>query len=193
MTEYCLKTARLSAQQSCVVFDIRVREELEMKWRSSLALAVLLAVSGTASPKDLVETAKASGQFSILLKAATAVGLDKTLEQPGPYTVFAPTDAAFKALPPGTLEMLMKPENKDMLRQVLGYHTLFGRLKTQDLKDEKSAATTTNGQPVVLQRKPGAVMVNDAKIEQADVTADNGVIQVIDRVLMPPKPVQPTT
>jgi uncharacterized surface protein with fasciclin (FAS1) repeats len=164
-----------------------------MKWRSSLALAVLLAVSGTASPKDLVETAKASGQFSILLKAATAVGLDKTLEQPGPYTVFAPTDAAFKALPPGTLEMLMKPENKDMLRQVLGYHTLFGRLKTQDLKDEKSAATTTNGQPVVLQRKPGAVMVNDAKIEQADVTADNGVIQVIDKVLMPPKPVQPTT
>jgi uncharacterized surface protein with fasciclin (FAS1) repeats len=164
-----------------------------MKWRSSRALTILLAVSGTASPKDLVETAKASGQFPILLKVATAVGLDKTLALPGPYTVFAPTDAAFKALPPGTLEMLMKPENKDMLRQVLGYHTLFGRLKTQDPKDEKSAVTTTNGQPVVMQRKPGAVMVNDAKIEQADVAADNGVIQVIDKVLMPPKPVQPTT
>ena len=164
-----------------------------MKLLSSVALATLLAAGGAASAKDLVETAKAAGQFSILLKAATAAGLDKTLAQPGPYTVFAPTDAAFNALPPGMLEMLMKPENKAMLMQVLGYHTLFGRLTTQDLKDDKSAATATNGQAVILEKKNGGVMVNEAKIATPDMAADNGVIHVIDKVLMPAKPVQPKT
>ena len=164
-----------------------------MKSWPPILLAAVLVVSGTASAKDIVETAKSAGQFSILLKAATAAGLDKTLAEPGPYTVFAPTDAAFNALPPGTLDMLMKPENKDMLRQVLGYHTLFGRLTTNDLKDDKSAATTTNGQPVVLEKKDGAVMVNDAKILHPDIPADNGVIQAIDKVLIPAKPVQPKT
>ena len=162
-----------------------------LTWFTSLTLATLL--SGAALSKDIVETAKAAGQFSILLKAATAAGVDKMLTQPGPYTVFAPTDAAFKALPPGMLDMLMKPENKDMLKMVLGYHTLFGRLTTQDLKDDKSAATATVGQPVVLEKKGGAVMVNDAKIIEPDVAADNGVIQVIDKVLLPAKPVQPRT
>lgn len=164
-----------------------------MKLWSPLALAMLLIVSSIVSAKDIVETARSAGQFSILLKAATAAGLDKTLAEPGPYTVFAPTDAAFNALPPGALERLMQPENKDLLKQVLGYHTLFGRLTTKDLKDEKSAATATNGQPVILEKKNGAVMVNDAKIIQPDIPTDNGVIQVIDKVLMPAKPVQPKT
>ncbi len=164
-----------------------------MKWLPPLALSILVALSSVASAADLVGTAKAAGQFSILLKAAAAAGMDKTLMLPGPYTVFAPTDAAFNALPPGMLDMLMKPENKDMLKKVLGYHTLFGRLTTKDLKDEKSAATTTNGQPVTLEKKDGAVMVNAAKIVQPDVPADNGVIQVIDKVLLPAKPVQPKT
>ena len=164
-----------------------------MKLLTPLACAALLVTSTAASSANLVETAKSAGQFSILLKAATAAGADKMLTQPGPYTVFAPTDAAFNALPPGTLDMLMKPENKDMLMKVVGYHTLFGRLTTQDLKDNKSAAGTTNGQPVVLEKKGGAVMVNEAKIVQADVKADNGVIQVIDKVLLPPMPVQPKT
>ncbi|MHC8410938.1 fasciclin domain-containing protein [Pseudomonas sp. Hz4] len=164
-----------------------------MKLWSPLALAMLLIVSSIVSAKDIVETARSAGQFSILLKAATAAGLDKTLAEPGPYTVFAPTDAAFNALPPGALERLMQPENKDLLKQVLGYHTLFGRLTTKDLKDEKSAASTTNGQPVILEKKNGAVMVNDAKIIQPDIPTDNGVIQVIDKVLMPAKPVQPKT
>lgn len=164
-----------------------------MKLWSPLALAMLLIVSSIVSAKDIVETAKSAGQFSILLKAATAAGLDKTLAEPGPYTVFAPTDAAFNALPPGALDMLMQPENKDLLKQVLGYHTLFGRLTTKDLKDEKSAVTATNGQPVILEKKNGAVMVNDAKIIQPDIPTDNGVIQVIDKVLMPAKPVQPKT
>ena len=164
-----------------------------MKLSSSIALALLLAVGNTASAKDIVETAKSAGQFTILLKAATAAGLDKTLAQPGPYTVFAPTDAAFNALPPGMLDMLMKPENKAMLKQVLGYHTLFGRLTTNDLKDDKSAANTTNGAPVVLEKKGGGVMVNEAKIVEPDMAADNGVIHVIDKVLLPAKPVQPKT
>lgn len=159
---------------------------------SLMATGLLLGSTGVAS-KDIVETARAAGQFTILLKAATAAGLDKTLAEPGPYTIFAPTDAAFKALPPGTLDMLMKPENKDILKQVLGYHTVFGRLTTHDLKTELSAATTTNGQAIVLEKTPGAVRVNGATIEQVDLPADNGVIQVIDKVLMPPKPVQPKT
>ena len=164
-----------------------------MKLLSSVALAMLVTAGSAAAAKDLVETAKAAGQFSILLKAATAAGLDKTLAQPGPYTVFAPTDAAFNALPPGMLEMLMKPENKAMLMQVLGYHTLFGRLATKDLKDDKSAATATNGQTVILEKKGGATMVNEAKILEPDIAADNGVIHVIDKVLIPAKPVQPKT
>ena len=164
-----------------------------MRFQSSVALAMLLTVGGAASAKDLVETAMAAGQFSILLKAATEVGLDKTLAQPGPYTVFAPTDAAFSALPPGMLEMLMKPENKNMLMQVLGYHTLFGHLATKDLKDDKSAAKATNGQAVILEKKGGGVMVNESKIVEPDIAADNGAIHVIDKVLLPAKPVQPKT
>ncbi len=164
-----------------------------MNRSSHIVLAILLAAGGSAGAKDIVETAKASGQFSILLKAAAAAGMDKTLMQPGPYTVFAPTDAAFNALPPGMLEMLMKPENLAMLKQVLGYHTLFGSLTTQDLKDDKSAAGTTIGAPVVLEKKGGGVMVNEAKIVQPDMSADNGVIHVIDKVLLPAKPVQPKT
>lgn len=157
----------------------------------STAMALFLAGGSTTYAKNLVETAKAAGQFSILLKAATAAGLDKTLEEPGPYTVFAPTDAAFGALPPGMLETLMKPENKAELGKVLGYHVLFGRLTTKDLMDGKNAATTTNGQPATLDKKDGGVMVNDARISQPDTQADNGVIQVIDKVLLPAKPVQP--
>ncbi len=164
-----------------------------MKSIAAVAFVALLSVGGTASSKDIGETAKAAGQFSILLRAAAAAGMDKMLAQPGPYTVFAPTDAAFNALPAGMLDMLMKPENKDMLKMVLGYHVLFGRLTTKDLKSDKSAATATIGQPVVLEKKDSAVMVNDAKIVQPDVPADNGVIQVIDKVLLPAKPVQPQT
>lgn len=169
-----------------------MKRSLILKLCAPLTMALLLA-AGAASAKDIVETAKAAGQFSILLKAATAAGMDKTLAQPGPYTVFAPTDAAFNALPPGTLEMLMKPENKAMLKQVLGYHTVFGRVTTKDLKGAKSAATTTNGQAVVLENKDGQAMVNEARIIQPDMAVDNGVIHVIDKVLMPPMPLQPKT
>lgn len=164
-----------------------------MRHLPAMAFALLLTFGNAASAKNIVETAEGAGQFSILLKAAAAAGMSSTLAQPGPYTVFAPTDAAFNALPPGMLDMLMKPENKALLKQVLGYHTLFGRLTTKDLKDPKSAVGTTNGQPVVLEMKNGGVMVNDAKITQPDIAADNGVIHVIDKVLIPATPVQPQT
>jgi uncharacterized surface protein with fasciclin (FAS1) repeats len=89
------------------------------------------------------------------------------------------------------LEALMKPENKSELKKVLGYHVLFGRLTIKDLVDRKPAATTTEGQPVILEKKDGGSMINDAKITQSDTLADNGVIQVIDKVMIPAKPVQP--
>ncbi len=159
-----------------------------------LAFATLFAFSSQASAKNLVETMKSADQFSILLRAAAAAGMDKMLAEPGPYTVFAPTDAAFNALPPGKLDMLMKPEKMGELKKILGYHVLFGRLTTKDLVAEKSAATATIGMPVVLEkREDGAVMVNDSEIAQPDIAADNGVIQVLDKVLIPAKPVQPKT
>ncbi len=164
-----------------------------MKPWSSLTLAGLLACSSAAYAKDLIETARSAGHFTILLKAAEAAGMDGMLTQPGPYTVFAPTDDAFKALPAGMLDMLMKPENKAMLTKVLGYHVLFGSLTTKDLVADKSAANSTIGMPVILQKKTGAVMADDAKITQPDIVADNGVVQVIDKVLLPAMPVQPRT
>ncbi len=154
---------------------------------------MIFANGGPASAKNILETAKSSGQFAIFLKAAAAAGLDKTLEEPGPYTLFAPSDEAFNALPPGTLDRLMKPENKDELKKMLGNHVMFGLLTTKDLKDDKSFAPSTIGQPIVLEKKDGAVMANDAKIVQPDLKADNGVIEVIDKVLVPAKPVQPKT
>ncbi|MEO6968552.1 MAG: fasciclin domain-containing protein [Rhodanobacteraceae bacterium] len=162
------------------------------KW-PSLLFASSLVVCGVASAKNIVQTAKDAGQFTILLKAAAATGMDKTLAEPGPYTVFAPTDAAFNALPPGMLDKLMQPQNRDMLKKVLGYHTLFGRLTTRDLKNPKSAAATTIGAPVILEMKNGGVMVNGARITQPDIPADNGVIHVIDKVLLPATPIQPKT
>lgn len=164
-----------------------------MKSWAPAAVAILLASGSAVHAKDIVETAKSTGQFSILLQAATAAGMAGMLEEPGPYTVFAPTDEAFKALPAGMLDRLMKPENKGELKKVLGYHVLFGRLATKDLVSEKSAATTTIGQPVILERRDADVIVNDAKLAQPDVAADNGIIQVIDKVLIPAMPVQPKT
>ncbi len=155
-------------------------------------LSVGLCASG-ALAADIVETAHAAGQFGILLRAADAAGMTAMLKGPGPFTVFAPTDEAFHALPAGMLDMLLKLENLDQLKMMLGYHVLFGRLATKDLVAQKSAATTTIGQPVILERSDTAVRVNDARLSQPDVAADNGVIQVIDKVLIPAMPVQPKT
>ncbi len=159
---------------------------------AAACLSVGLCASG-ALAADLVETARAAGQFTILLRAADAAGMTAMLKGPGPFTVFAPTDEAFRTLPAGTLDMLLKPENRDQLKKVLGYHVAFGRLTTGALKDPASAVTMTIGAPVVLKKEGGAVSANDAHVVTADVVADNGVVQVIDKVLMPATPVQPRT
>ncbi|HTV13284.1 MAG TPA: fasciclin domain-containing protein [Acidobacteriaceae bacterium] len=151
-----------------------------------LAMA-LMAGSATAAPQmDLVHTAAAAGSFKTLLTAVKAAGLDKTLEGKGPYTVFAPTDAAFAKLPAGTLDALLKPENKSKLRAILLYHVVPGDVTAAQVT-QMTSAKTAEGADLKISVKNGTVMVDDATVVKADVTASNGVIHVIDTVLMPPQ------
>ena len=134
---------------------------------------------------DIVDTAVAAGQFTTLAKALTAAGLIDTLKGKGPYTVFAPTDEAFAKLPAGALDELLKPENKEKLKAVLLYHVVAGRVPSaQVVKLNGKTAKTVQGGTVKIDTTNG-VMVNDAKVVTADVKATNGVIHVIDTVLMP--------
>ncbi len=155
-------------------------------------LSVGLCASG-ALAADLVETARAAGQFTILLRAADAAGMTQMLRGRGPFTVFAPTDEAFRALPAGMLDMLLKPENLDQLKKVLGYHVTFGRLTSSDLANPLSSIMMSINAPVTLKKEGGAVLANDAHIVTPDIAADNGVVQVINKVLLPATPVQPRT
>src|SRR5688500_2588777 len=134
--------------------------------------------------KDVVDTAIAAGEFKTLATALTAAGLVDTLKGDGPFTVFAPTDDAFARLPEGALASLLKPENKEQLRGVLTYHVVPGRATAADLKDGQ-AVKTVNGKSVSVQIQGGKVMVGDATVTQSDIPASNGVIHVIDTVLMP--------
>jgi uncharacterized surface protein with fasciclin (FAS1) repeats len=133
---------------------------------------------------DIVDTAVAAGDFTTLVAAVQAAGLVETLKGEGPFTVFAPTDAAFAKLPDGTVETLLKPENKDQLVGILTYHVVPGAVKSTDLTEGMTAATV-QGAPIKFTLKDGA-MVNDAKITAADINASNGVIHVIDTVILPP-------
>ncbi|HWA47395.1 MAG TPA: fasciclin domain-containing protein [Dongiaceae bacterium] len=139
----------------------------------------------TAATKDIVDTAAGAGQFNTLLAAAQAADLVGTLKGPGPLTVFAPTDAAFAALPAGTVDNLLKPENKDQLVKVLTYHVVAGEVMAADVV-KLSSATTVEGADVAIDASSGKVMINNAQVVQADVDASNGVIHVIDKVLLPP-------
>ena len=150
-----------------------------------LAMTTLVAsaISFSAYAADIVDTAKSAGSFNTLLAAATAAGLADTLKSDGPLTVFAPTDEAFAALPAGTVENLLKPENKDKLAAVLTYHVVAGKVMSSDLSEGMMAKTVQGGEvKITLASGP---MVNDAKVVGADVAADNGVIHVIDKVLIP--------
>ncbi len=133
---------------------------------------------------DIVDTAVSAGQFKTLAAALKAAGLIDTLKGPGPFTVFAPTDAAFAALPAGTVESLLKPENHEKLVAILTYHVVPGRVTAAQVAG-MDAATTVQGGEIAIQASGGAVTVNDAHVVSADVTASNGVIHVIDKVLMP--------
>ena len=150
--------------------------------------AMMAAAGSTASvaaAPDIVDTAVANGNFKTLVAAVTAAGLADTLKGPGPFTVFAPTDAAFAALPAGTVDTLLKPENKAKLVAILTYHVVPGKVMAADLAGKKTDAKTLEGQTVAIDATGGGVRVNKATVTTADVRADNGVIHVIDTVLMP--------
>lgn len=149
------------------------------------AIIAMLAVASPAAAADIVETAVTNGNFKTLTAALQAAGLVDTLKGQGPYTVFAPTDEAFKKLPAGTVENLLKPENKAQLQKVLTYHVVAGNVKSGDLKGKTTSAQTVEGTAVRIDASGNAVKVNDAVVTQADVNASNGVIHVIDSVIIP--------
>ena len=144
------------------------------------------SASAYAADKDIVDTAVAAGQFKTLAAALTAAGLVDTLKGPGPFTVFAPTDAALSpSLPAGTVDTLLKPENKAKLTAILTYHVVAGKVMAADVVKLKEAKTV-NGAMVAVKVDGGNVMINNAKVTTADIAASNGVIHVIDTVLLPP-------
>jgi uncharacterized surface protein with fasciclin (FAS1) repeats len=152
-----------------------------------LALALSSAAHAKPKPapkKDIVETAVAAGSFKTLVKALQAAGLVDTLKDKGPFTVFAPTDAAFSKLPAGTLEDLLKPENKAKLTSILTYHVVGGRILASQLA-RKHSIKTLNGQLLNISAKSGTVMVDNAKVVKANILCSNGVIHVINSVLLP--------
>lgn len=148
-----------------------------------LAGAVALALSSAPAPADIVDTAVA-GHFNTLVAAVKAAGLVDTLKGPGPFTVFAPTDEAFAKLPAGTLESLLKPENKAKLQSILTYHVVVGRVMCQDVVKLHSAKTVEGGN-IAITTMNGGVMVDNAHVMKADIVASNGVIHVIDTVILP--------
>ena len=166
-----------------------------MKRRSALkatvAAGLLALVAGCATDKgdDIVDVASANPDFSTLVAAVSAAGLVDTLKGDGPFTVFAPTNAAFAALPAGTVDSLLLPENKDQLVSILTYHVVPGAVTSDQLVGQTLNVATVNGETVRVvggTNKLGAfVTVNDANVTAADITASNGVIHVIDKVLLP--------
>ncbi|HUF03285.1 MAG TPA: fasciclin domain-containing protein [Aridibacter sp.] len=134
--------------------------------------------------KDIVDTAVSAKMFETLVAAVKAAGLVETLKGDGPFTVFAPTDEAFAKLPAGTVENLLKPENKEKLANILKYHVVSGRVMAADVVKMKYAKTVL-GEKVKIKVKGGNVMIGDAKVIKTDVTSSNGVIHVIDTVLIP--------
>jgi uncharacterized surface protein with fasciclin (FAS1) repeats len=142
------------------------------------------APSATTSRPDIVSILATNDQFSTLVAAATAAGLVDTLKGPGPFTVFAPSDYAFSQLPAGTVENLLKPENKDQLVKILTYHVVPGNVTSDQLVGTRQDVATVEGQTVRIDGRNG-VKVNGVNVSQADIVASNGVIHRIDRVLLP--------
>jgi uncharacterized surface protein with fasciclin (FAS1) repeats len=151
----------------------------------ALTAATALAAPAFAGghSKDIVDTAIDAGAFGTLVAAVEAAGLVETLKGEGPFTVFAPTDEAFAALPEGTVENLLLPENKDQLIAILTYHVVPGKVMSTDLSNNMMAATVEGSEVTIMTE--GGVMVQDANVVTADVEASNGVIHVIDKVILP--------
>jgi len=142
-------------------------------------------VEETPAPTTVVDIAVGNPDFSTLVAAIQAAGLAETLSGPGPFTVFAPTNAAFAALPAGTLDSLLLPENKEQLTAILTYHVVPGTVMAADLPAAATDVATVNGATVSVVAAPEGATINGAKITAADVPASNGVIHVIDTVLLP--------
>ena len=135
--------------------------------------------------KNIVENAMNANNVTTVVAVVKAAGLVETLTSAGPFTVFAPTDAAFAKLPAGTVEMLVKPENKEKLTGILTYHVVAGAWKSSDIKEGDQMVKTVNGKEIKITKKGAMVWVNGATVEIADVISSNGVTHVIDTVLMP--------
>jgi transforming growth factor-beta-induced protein len=152
------------------------------------AVVLTVAASGSiavrAETRDVVDTAIAAGSFKTLAKALDAAGLVTTLKGAGPFTVFAPTDEAFAKLPDGTIETLLKPENKEKLRRILTYHVVAGRVMASDVVKLQSAKAVS-GDTITVKVADGVVHVDNATVTSADVLVSNGVIHVIDSVILP--------
>ena len=153
-----------------------------------LSLAMAATITATAPAADIVDTAVQSGKFNTLAAALGAADLVETLKGDGPFTVFAPTDDAFAKLPAGTVETLLKPENRDNLAAILKYHIVSGRIYSEDALKAKSAKTL-QGQAINVSVSGGQAKINDSKLIATDIDASNGVIHVIDAVLLPPEKV----
>jgi uncharacterized surface protein with fasciclin (FAS1) repeats len=174
------------------ILDRRKKGKIMFKKSIVLALALMVFASansafawGGKKKKDIVDTAVAAGNFKTLAAALTAAGLIDALKGPGPFTVFAPTDEAFAKLPAGTIEMLLKPENKEKLKAILLYHVVNGKVPAKEVvKLNGEMVETLQGGKVTISTTNG-VMVNQSKVVTADIYAKNGIIHVIDTVLIP--------
>ncbi len=190
--------ARKTAKQEEHEDDVFVAKVLEFSnWAKAnqqllfvLGIVLVIAFAGTMyygnykAKKDIVETAISNGSFTTLVAALDAAGLVETLQGDGPFTVFAPTDEAFAKLPAGTVENLLLPENKDQLTAILTYHVLAGKVTSAQVV-KLDSATTVNGQDVRIRINEDVVMVDGATVAAVDVMASNGVVHVIDQVILP--------
>lgn len=150
----------------------------------SMTKGVMVGGAMMTPDRDIVDNAVNSTEHTTLVDAVKEAGLVETLKGPGPFTVFAPTNAAFEKLPQGTVDTLMMPENKQELTSILTYHVVPGALKIEDLQDGQEL-TTVQGETLTVYKKDGVVMINDATITTSDVVSSNGVTHVIDMVLTP--------
>ncbi len=150
---------------------------------AAAAMALALPLKAQAN-QDIVDTAVSAGSFNTLVAAVQAAGLVDTLKGKGPYTVFAPTDEAFAALPEGTVETLLLPENKDQLVSILTYHVVPAKIMSGDIAGKRAKVLTVQGERLSVNARNG-VKVDNADVVQADIVASNGVIHVVDKVLLP--------
>jgi uncharacterized surface protein with fasciclin (FAS1) repeats len=169
------------------IFVFETLNQGEKRMKSALSVfvagALALAFTVTASAADIVDTAVAA-KFNTLVAAVKAAGLVETLKGPGPFTVFAPTDEAFAKLPAGTIENLLKPENKAKLQSILTYHVVAGKVMSADVV-KLDSAKSVEGHEIAIKVVDGHVMVNGATVVKADIETSNGVIHVIDSVMLP--------